>query len=182
MRNNYENFAGTKINRLTAIKYVCKNKYGEQLWLFKCDCGNEKIMKIYNVKIGNSKSCGCLTNEKIASVKRLPDGIAARNHSYRNYKKGAERRNYDFDLSLEDFIKISLENCFYCGEMPNRIYYAESVNTGKWVANGIDRLDNKIGYNIDNCVACCWTCNDMKKNKNNIDFLAHIKKIYLYNA
>ena len=49
---------GDKINRLTLIK-KCKGVKS----LFKCDCGNEKMINIYNVEIGKTKSCGCLFKE-----------------------------------------------------------------------------------------------------------------------
>jgi hypothetical protein len=35
---------------------------------------------------------------------------------------------------------------------------------GKYVYNGIDRLDNTKGYTIDNIVPCCYKCNVLKKD------------------
>ena len=37
-----KDITGEKYNRLTAIKYIGKNKNGAAVWLWKCDCGNEK--------------------------------------------------------------------------------------------------------------------------------------------
>ena len=44
--------------------------------------------------------------------------------------------------------------------------------------NGIDRVDNKIGYELDNCVSCCIKCNKAKSYFGQDEFLNHIKKIY----
>lgn len=49
---------GEKINHLTLIE-----KHEGVKSLFKCDCGNEKMINLYNVKIGKTKSCGCLFKE-----------------------------------------------------------------------------------------------------------------------
>lgn len=55
-------FTGQKFGRLTAIKKVDGDKR-YCYWLCKCDCGNEKIVKISNLKNGIIKSCGCLLEE-----------------------------------------------------------------------------------------------------------------------
>ena len=44
--------------------------------------------------------------------------------------------------------------------------------------NGIDRIDSNIGYIKENCVSCCWTCNKMKNNFSQKEFLEKINKIY----
>jgi len=46
------------------------------------------------------------------------------------------------------------------------------------IYNGIDRVDNAIGYLTDNCVACCKVCNRAKLQMSKNEFFDHIKKIY----
>lgn len=53
------NLIGQKFNRLTITEYCGKYKY-----LCLCDCGKEKIVNIYSLKTGHTKSCGCLHREK----------------------------------------------------------------------------------------------------------------------
>lgn len=54
---------GVKFERLTAIKQVGKSG-GNNVWLFKCDCGNEIHLKRVQVTKNNpTKSCGCLRKE-----------------------------------------------------------------------------------------------------------------------
>lgn len=53
---------GDKYNRLTAIRKHhndSKNVY----WLFKCDCGNKKVLRKAHVISNSTKSCGCLRKE-----------------------------------------------------------------------------------------------------------------------
>jgi hypothetical protein len=55
---------GEKFERLTAIGPAGKHGY----WRFRCDCGNETTSKLYGVRFGDCKSCGCLREEQ-----RLPE-------------------------------------------------------------------------------------------------------------
>ncbi len=59
---------GQRFGRLVAVKFEYYNKRHEACWLFKCDCGNEKIMPINNIKWGRVRSCGCLQREHAASL------------------------------------------------------------------------------------------------------------------
>ena len=56
----FEDITGQKFGRLTAINYA-----GDRKWLFKCDCGKEKIIRTNDVKSGRTQSCGCYGREKI---------------------------------------------------------------------------------------------------------------------
>ena len=51
---------GQKFNLLMSVRFDSIDKDGHALWLFKCDCGNEKILRATAVKCGRIKSCGCL--------------------------------------------------------------------------------------------------------------------------
>lgn len=83
---------------------------------------------------------------------------------YSRYDSGAKRRGYDFNLLFDEFITLIILPCLYCGNDPSPF-------------NGIDRLDNTIGYEWDNCVPCCSTCNRMKWQHSVGVFLDHINKI-----
>lgn len=54
----FEDLAGRKFGRLTALEYLGKSK-----WHCKCDCGNECDILAYNLTHSLTKSCGCLSAE-----------------------------------------------------------------------------------------------------------------------
>ena len=56
---------GRKFGKLTALTHVGQNKFGENLWLCRCDCGNEKTTSATMLLQGKTKSCGCL-RKKVA--------------------------------------------------------------------------------------------------------------------
>lgn len=87
------------------------------------------------------------------------------NVTYYKYQVGALDRKLEFKLTKKEFDNLIIKNCYYCKSIPSKY-------------SGIDRLDNNKGYNLENCVACCTTCNFMKHNLNYDDFILHIKKIY----
>jgi len=55
-----KDITGQKFNKLTAIKPDHTDVNKLVYWLFKCDCGNEKVISGVRVKAGGAKSCGCL--------------------------------------------------------------------------------------------------------------------------
>lgn len=59
---------GYRFGRLEVIKQAGKNKWGQSLWLCKCDCGNEIIVIGSSLKSGNTESCGCLQKEIASKV------------------------------------------------------------------------------------------------------------------
>lgn len=55
---------GQRFGRLVAVQeYPRKGK--ERRWLCKCDCGNEKIIMMMNLRSGATQSCGCLHGKDI---------------------------------------------------------------------------------------------------------------------
>ena len=110
-------------------------------------------------------------------LNRLPKGIAARNAVIRKYRKNAKQRQIDVSLSDAEFISLFEEICYYCGDKPSNEQYHER-NNGKFIYNGIDRIDDSQGYHKFNVVPCCWTCNRMKQSMNAEDFVEHVEKIF----
>jgi len=70
--------------------------------------------------------------------------------NYSNYKRNAEYKNLDFNVSFEEYSIIVTKECHYCGVVQEKGF------------NGIDRKDQSVGYIVDNCVSCCKMCNYMK--------------------
>jgi hypothetical protein len=74
-----------------------------------------------------------------------------------SYQYNANKRKIPFELSITQFQWFLDKPCFYCSSQPYTIH----SKTGQ-VYNGIDRIDNNLGYNMRNCVACCKICNFSK--------------------
>lgn len=55
---------GERYGRLTVISEAERNRFGQRRFLCLCDCGNEIIAKMGCLRIGYTKSCGCLRKEQ----------------------------------------------------------------------------------------------------------------------
>jgi hypothetical protein len=149
-------------------------------------CSEEKIMSAVNIKKRNS--CGCQQKNssewKSKGPKlmpwQLPKGESARRSLENQYKKGAIKRNLDYNLTTEEFNVLVAGNCVYCGDSLSNTIKGQGKTSGDFKYTGIDRLDSSKGYSKENCVSCCWTCNNMKHITKQEDFLNHIEKIFQY--
>ena len=177
---------GQKFGRLVVIKRAANTKNNCAHWLCKCDCGNEKVILSSSLIQGNTKSCGCLAKEsskKRMTEMRNPDklskGEAEFNRIYAYLKRNAKRRDLTFRLTKDEVGNLTSRNCHYCNSPPEQRYTKARANGG-YKRNGIDRYDNDVGYIIENCVPCCWTCNRFKGSRNGDEFLALIERIHNY--
>jgi hypothetical protein len=175
---------GVRHGRWVVTGYGGRNKRGDIMLACECDCGTCKTIRKEALTNGQSKSCGCLRTEisKKRNTKHGRSEAAFLGH-YRSYKGGASRRNLQFDLTEEEFILLSSKNCSYCGCDPIE-FRSKRVGENKlsgYVANGIDRMDNRRGYSKDNVVTCCPTCNGMKSKMGRSDFIEMCKSIALHN-
>jgi hypothetical protein len=94
------------------------------------------------------------------------------------YRRGAKRRGLDFNLSRDLFTSLTKSNCYYCNSEPKIIHSKDrSSKRPEYYYNGIDRKDNKIGYEESNLVPCCTNCNLGKGSRDELEFISWAKKV-----
>ncbi len=160
------NEVGNRYGRLVVIEFA-GIKNGLANFLCQCDCGNQKIIRGAHLRDGNTQSCN----------RCLPKGEASFNILYAQRKHATIVRNMRWNLSKDEFRYITSQDCYYCGSHPYQEILGDKCN-GKYVYNGIDRVDNTKGYIYENCVPCCGVCNKMKLNHSVDNFKQFISKIY----
>jgi len=57
---------GLVFNRLTVVRFVGNRENYCAMFLCKCECGGETVTRLYSLKTGKTKSCGCLQKESSA--------------------------------------------------------------------------------------------------------------------
>lgn len=97
---------------------------------------------------------------------------------YNQYVRNANKRDLEFNLDIDTFIKLVLLNCHYCGCEPSKIFSDGKKSINPVLCNGIDRLDSKVGYTINNSVPCCHVCNRAKMDMGVEEFYEWITRIH----
>lgn len=145
---------GERYGRLTALcPTESRSKHGSVIWVFRCDCGNEKEIPCENVRSGVTRSCGCLGRESRINAHTVHGkrrhrlygvwiGIKTRcyNKNIKNYKYYGGRGICMCDEWRDSF------DTFYEWAMANG--YNE---TAPYMQCTLDRIDNSKGYNPENC-------------------------------
>ena len=171
MRGKIADHSGKKFGKLT-VKYILDKEEwngSHAKWVCECDCGNISYVTSNRLAMGRAKSCGCST--------KYSSGIGNRNNLFRNYRAGAIKRGYSFELTIDQFQLLTQNNCFYCGAVPSQKIITKT-NNGVYVYNGIDRINNNLGYIYSNSRTCCKACNMAKGSLSEDEFLILIKKIF----
>jgi hypothetical protein len=149
--------AGERVGKLTLLKTEDKkDEFGIALHLFRCNCGRRIICRWKEFK-----GCGECDPTKHKSKPKLKTAEQV----FCSYKYGAGTRRLCFELTLERFLAIIGQPCFYCGEPPQPY-------------NGVDRVNNNDGYTSQNSVSCCARCNRCKSTQTEEEFLNWVKRVY----
>lgn len=168
----------TVINSWTLLYDLGYNKHNKRIWKVRCQCGSEKIRQLASILKGESTSCGCQWMVH-SGRKVVPDGQSAFTNLWHTYKRRALSDGLVFELSRSQAVELFRSDCFYCGDPPQRQWKVGKYKRSVANYNGIDRVDNAVGYTPDNCVTCCTTCNTAKSNLTVSEFS---RKVALWHA
>jgi hypothetical protein len=171
LRDEYVDLTGQRFGKLTVIS---KSDERKNHWNCVCDCGKKTLAESYNLK-NKYKSCGCTRS----SISFSDKSLSSKNNLYYNYKKSAMLRHLSFSLSFEEFIFLTQQDCFFCGDKPSN-YSKTTTSNGGFFYNGIDRPDNNVGYESGNALPCCRQCNRAKLKRSKEEFILWIKESYFH--
>lgn len=96
---------------------------------------------------------------------------------YKDLLSQARIRKLSFYLTYENYINLIYKACIYCGNGPNKFIIYKKYTGIK--GNGIDRINSDLGYTNENCVPCCYICNNMKNALSLEDFKIWLSKVKL---
>jgi hypothetical protein len=81
---NMRDLTGQTFGRLTALEATPERRNGNVGWACRCECGKVVVVASGNLRSGNTKSCGCLQGDTIATHGASRHGVRAR--EYRTWK------------------------------------------------------------------------------------------------
>lgn len=168
------NLTGKRFDRLLVLSFVKRDPKNKLVWLCLCTCGNTKITNSQNLKAGRTKSCGCLQKERQIEANTKYQGGSAYNNVINDYIQGAKKRNIKIEITRKEFLELIKGDCRYCGSPPSCI---QKSNSYTCIYNGVDRVNNNLGYTKDNAVSCCKICNRAKHAMELKDFLSWANRL-----
>lgn len=162
---------GKKFGHLSVERFDEQSKK----YFCRCDCGGTRLVKGFELWRKVISHCGC---KNIYSS--LDRGESSKNSIISSYRLSAKKRGLVYEL--DNFLVETLfkDYCYYCNSPPTTRRKLPGC-FGSFIFNGIDRVDNKKGYTLENSVPCCKFCNQSKGVDSVAKFLTKIEQIYNHN-
>lgn len=158
---------GEKYGRLTVVEFVDR-KHSSDRYKFLCECGNEKICYLANVKRGTTKSCGCLLKER--AIKRMTKHGESKTRLYKIYTGMQSRCYREYTKSYKSYGAKGITICDEWNE--SFLKFKEwALNNGYQEDLSIERVDPSGNYEPSNCK---WIARKLQNdNKKNTIFIEH---------
>ena len=143
-----KDITGQKFGRLTAIKFSHKIR-NVHYWLFKCDCGNQKVILRCSVKANETTSCGCYLREF------FENGGSSKTHGMSRtkiYHRWSGMKKRCLIQTAKDYKHYGGRGITICKKwLKFENFYEDMGDAPK--GKTLERLDNNKGYYKKNC---CW--------------------------
>lgn len=173
---------GKVYNHMTVLERMTNTPKGAAVYKVKCSCGN--IRSVLGTSIlsggGGHRCRKCGYSEHLAKVHALlskPSGEAACYAAFIITKRQcADKRGFAWKITLEDWKRLTRQPCHYCGEPPSN--HSKGRYNGTYRYNGLDRVDNSVGYVLNNVVPCCKRCNCAKSDQTLAEFLNWVSRVH----
>ena len=145
--SKFVDLTGKRFGRLTVISRA-ENKSHDVRWNCICDCGKSTISHSYSLTSGRTKSCGCLSLEKMKKANTIHGYTHTRLYSiWCGIKKRCYNNKYEY------YNRYGGRGIKVCEEWKDSF-----INFKEWaIKNGyknnleIDRINNDGSYEPNNC-------------------------------
>jgi hypothetical protein len=170
---------GQIFDRLTVLSFSHYDKWGAACWLCRCICGTEVVVAGYNLRSGNTRSCGCLKVE-LAIELSTTHGLSSHplynvwgNMNYRcNNPDNEDYHNYGgraVPIAVCD--RWHQDNLDGLVNFITDMYPTDRFGNQYKAGLTIERTENNSDYNAENCT---WaTAKEQNNNRRDTRFITY---------
>lgn len=173
-----------KVGHITLIERIqIPNKKGSHrnYWKYQCDCGNKGMRREESIKENLNISCGCkrhITQVCGKNNKKWGGYEDVSRDYFRIVKIGAQKRNLEFSISIEDMWNQFIKQNKICPFLNKQLVLSTRTQQTKGIEQtaSLDRIDSLKGYTKDNIR---WIHKDINMMKSNLSDREFINLIHL---
>ena len=149
----YKDISGQRFGRTTAHRYFKDSTTKRAKWVCICDCGTEHISYGYNLRLGVTKSCGCLNRDRTSEANTKHGGCFGDNKGERLYRIWQKMKYRCNNPNSNRFTHYGARGVKVCQpwEKDYSAFKTWAMSNGYRDDLSIDRIDNDKGYSPDNC-------------------------------
>lgn len=159
----YINLVGERYGKLIVVSLIddVASAKVPTRWLCKCDCGNEVVVRGYNLRSGGTKSCGCAQREIAAARCRTHGDAGSRLYIIWQHMKWRCEKETDLAFKYYGGRGVSI-----CEDWRSYEKFKDWANSSGYQETlTLDRIDVNGNYEPDNCR---WiTLREQQRNKRN---------------
>lgn len=133
-----------RFGKWSLVRCVGRQGHG-MAWLCRCDCGNEKIVAWDRLRLGKSKSCGCL-RKQITGVLFRTHGLTG-SPSHKTWKAMLQRCS---NSNRPRFVDYGGRGITVCERWKSFTSFLQDMGE-RPPGMSIERIDNSKGYCPENC-------------------------------
>jgi hypothetical protein len=116
---------------------------------YKCDCGADTTAYTYDVKSGNTKSCGCL-RKAVSSERSKTHGHKSNGKRSTTYVAWVNMKRRCSDIHGRDYANYGGRGITVCERWQTFENFLTDMGEPS-AGETLDRIDNSLGYSKDNC-------------------------------
>lgn len=161
---------GQKFGKLKVCYLGCKpntTKSKEKFWVCECECGNQVTVSGYLLRSGQTKSCGCITKNRMAKIATETPWKKHGMSSTRLYKIYYAMRDRCYNIHKCNYDKYGGRGITVCQEWLDDFmnFYNWSIENGYSDELSIDRINVDGNYEPSNCRWECATIQQFNRGK-----------------
>lgn len=150
-------------------------------WICKCDCGNTVDVLITSLRLGRTKSCGCLSKEKVKE-RSTTHGM----YHTRTYKIWSGMKRRCLNKNYDGYEKYGGRGITVCNRWLEFSNFLEDMGLAPEDLT-LERVDNSKGYSPSNCIWATHTTQSrnrrvQKNNTSGVKGVSYDKKNNSYRA